>query len=122
MTVQASYDNHDHFVSPLGVEDNPVWLAQVEVPATGTFISSGNGYFTTQIAIETAGEYLLSIEVENEQIRDFPYAYLKIWPQTEIYAPNSVLVDLPEVMEANFSYQFFLQGRDIFFNNLVSSA
>ena len=62
VSLTATYDNHDEYLSPIGVPDEE---SQAATTHTGTLADNNDGTMSATLSIEKAGEYLLSAMVNS---------------------------------------------------------
>ena len=67
--------------------------------------------------IQRAGDYHLEVTLNGDHITNSPYVNYRVRPNV-LSAPQCVAVGIPEIMHAGFEYNFLIQGRDQFSNNV----
>lgn len=72
LVVQAVYQNHDDWPSPIGVEDKPNWQTVYGTTISGTQADNSDGTITADFTIYRAGDYTFSITVNGEEISNSP--------------------------------------------------
>lgn len=108
--VDAIYLDHDDWPSPIGVPDDPTWMATygTTVPAS-TISDNGDGTIVVALKIRRAGDYSIEIKVDTVQIADSPLtALLEVAPSISINGANCVAVEVQEATNAGFTYQFMI--------------
>lgn len=103
--VEATYDNHDEWLSLIGVPDDPNWPSiYSEQVATDDY----NGKTTSQMTIERAGEFVLSVRVNNVDIEDSNNLTLLRVKPSSFHGPYSALHDVELEIYAGFFYDFYV--------------
>ena len=118
VVVQAVYNNHDDWLSPIGVADLTNWQTTYGTSILGTAIDNNDGTMTGSVTIQRAGSYTLYIKVNGFDIIGSPHSPFKVKPSI-LFAPSCVPVDIPVTMHAGYDYSFLIQGRDNYHNNIA---
>ena len=117
----ATYVNHDNWPSLIGIEDDTAWeTSQTSTPSFGG-TDNGDGKTTATLTLTKAGTYSLKVEAGNlvegiAQIIGSPKTF-EVRPST-LDPTSSVAFEVPEIITAGFEYEFSIQGRDIYKNNV----
>ena len=95
--ARAIYDNHNEWVSPIGVSDDPYATDLVATVTDGV-----DGTMNASVTINRAGAYELSITVDGTEVFSSPQNVQPI----ALNAPDCVAIDTPLEMFAGFDYSF----------------
>ena len=120
VTVTATYVNHDNYPSPISVVDLTNWQTTYGTSISGSASDNNDGTMTGTVAIQRAGTYTLTVQIDSVNVIGSPYSSLEVEPYN-INAPTSVAKNVPTSMTAGYSYDFQVQARDSFSNNLAKT-
>ena len=119
--ITAVYVDHGSWPSPIGIADATDWGSIYGTDIAGIAIDNNDGSYAGQITVYRAGAFRIDVKVNSLHINGSPYSPLLVEP-TNIYAPYCVPgVDaggIPESMIAGTEYDFLIQGRDFYQNNI----
>ena len=116
VSLTATYDNHDEYLSPIGVPDEE---SQAATTHTGTLADNNDGTMSATLSIDKAGEYLLSTLVNSVDVQNSPLSFMRVVP-SDLNVANCVPVDVPSLMYTGLPYSFLIQGRDSYDNNVLA--
>ena len=100
VTVTADYQNHDKWLSLIGIEDVTDWKTTYGTSILGTQANVGDGTMTSTFTIYRAGSYLVTVQIDGVDVVGSPYT-LEVEP-TAIDATHCVVKDVPAEMYAGF--------------------
>lgn len=115
--ILATYLDNSDWPSPIGIPDLANWAAIFGKNIAGIASTKGDGTYTCQLTIFRAGSFTLNVKVNGLDVRNSPWNVLEVRPTT-LYAPSCVPLDIPTTMIAGTQYQFTIQGRDFYSNNV----
>lgn len=104
-TVQAQYQNHNNWPSPIFVEDLESWKATYGTTVPLSVRSIDYGKFVVSVWLKRAGTYTIDVLIDGVNVPDSLLYQLEVEPTT-LDASTSVPRNVPEIMYAGFDYQF----------------
>lgn len=115
--ILATYENHSNWPSPIGIVDLENWSAIFGSNIAGIASSNNDGSYTCQVTIYRAGSFRLNVKINGWNVLNSPWPTLRVAP-TNLYAPSCVPLLIPTTMVAGTQYQFLIQARDFYSNNM----
>jgi hypothetical protein len=124
LNINATYTDHNDYLSPLPVPDLYDWrrIYGYDIAGLAIFNNLSNDHphstYTTQLTIFRAGTYSLDVMVNHRHIIGSPLPdQVKVRPAL-LYAPACIVYGLPLTMTAGSTYTFQIQTRDFYSNNI----
>ena len=118
--IFATYEDHSNWPSPIGIVDLENWAAIFGSNIAGIASTNNDGSYTCQVTIYRAGSLHLNVKINGWNVLNSPWATLRVSP-TNLYAPSCVPLSIPTTMIAGTLYQFLIQSRDFYSNNMKLS-
>jgi len=93
VAVNAVYNNHNNWPSPIEVADLTDWQTIYGTSISSTANDNNDGTMSGSVIIKRAGTYTLSITVNGVHIKNSPHSPFKVKPAS-LYAPSCVPVGI----------------------------
>ena len=97
--------------------DEDDWKTTYGTSISGTTTDNNDGTMTGSLTLQRAATYALTVTVDSVDVTTSPFLSLEVEPGA-IDGSLSVADGVPEIMYAGYDFDFQIQGRDSWGNNI----